>query len=166
MLGRLEELGHARGRNLIVDMRWAEGAPLAEFARNVVAARPDVIVVSSTPAIKEAMAATKNIAIVFPSAGNPVANGLVKSLARPGGLAVARELEQAATAKGLELRHVDAGNADAIRRAFAGFPSESVDALVVAAILVPHRKLLAELAVGHRLPAHLSPHRRDRAPHP
>ena len=84
---RLRELGWIEGQTIAIEYRWAEGRPvrspaiIAEFIRLKV----DVIVVNSTPNVVAAKQGTSVIPIVFPSAGDPVANELVTSLARPGG---------------------------------------------------------------------------------
>jgi len=84
---RLRELGWVEGQTVAIEYRWAEGrfqrspAIIAEFVRFKV----DVIVTHSTPNVLAAKQATSVIPIVFPSAGDPVGNGLVTSLARPGG---------------------------------------------------------------------------------
>jgi ABC-type uncharacterized transport system substrate-binding protein len=80
---RLGELGWTEGRNVAIEYRWAEGR--TERFAELVTLKVDIIVAQSTPAVIAAKQATSAIPIVFPIAGNPVANGLVASLARPGG---------------------------------------------------------------------------------
>ena len=84
---RLNELGWIEGRNVAIEYRWAEGRNerFAELSAEIVRRKVDVIVTQGTPAVFAAKQATSVIPIVFPIAGNPVANGLVASLARPGG---------------------------------------------------------------------------------
>ena len=84
---RLNELGWIEGRNVAIEYRWAEGRNerFAEISAEIVRRKVDVIVTQGTPAVLAAKQATSVIPIVFPIAGNPVANGLVASLARPGG---------------------------------------------------------------------------------
>ena len=84
---RLRELGWTEGRNVAIEYRWAEGRNerFAELVAEHVTHNVDIIVAQSTPAVIAAKQATSAIPIVFPIAGNPVANGLVASLARPGG---------------------------------------------------------------------------------
>ena len=86
-LRRMEELGYVEGRNVIYEWRLAEGRyeRFPEFARDLVARKVDVIVAGGTPAIPAAMAATRTIPIVMATSTDPVANGFVASLARPGG---------------------------------------------------------------------------------
>jgi putative ABC transport system substrate-binding protein len=84
---RLGELGWVEGRNVAIEYRWAEGRNerFAELSAEIVRRKVDVIVTQGTPAVLAAKQATTVIPIIFPIAGNPDANGLVASLARPGG---------------------------------------------------------------------------------
>ena len=84
---RLRELGYVEGQNLTVERRWAEGRAerYHELAAELVALKPDVIVVAFTPSVSAAKRATSTIPIVMAIAGDPVGTGLVASLARPGG---------------------------------------------------------------------------------
>jgi putative tryptophan/tyrosine transport system substrate-binding protein len=83
---RLSELGWTEGRNVKIEVRWAEGRTdrAAEIAAEFVALKVNVIVTSGglVPTAKQA---TSTIPIVFTSALDPVASGYVASLARPGG---------------------------------------------------------------------------------
>jgi putative ABC transport system substrate-binding protein len=83
----LRELGYVEGKNIIIEYRYADGKldRLAELATDLVRAKIDAIVTRSTGAVRAAMNASKTIPIIFPSAGAPVEDGLVASLARPGG---------------------------------------------------------------------------------
>src|SRR5215510_8794311 len=84
---RLHELGWFEGRTLAIEYRWAEGLDerYAELAAEFVRLKVDVIVTSGTPAVMAAQRATSTIPIIFATAGDPVGNNLVSSLARPGG---------------------------------------------------------------------------------
>ena len=84
---RLAELGWVRGRNLIVEERWAEGhiERLPALMDDLVARKVDVIVTYSTPAAVAAKGATTTIPIVVASMGDPVGSGVAASLAHPGG---------------------------------------------------------------------------------
>ena len=83
---RLGELGWTEGRNLTIEYRWAEGRSerYVEVAAEFVRLKVDVIVTGGS-AIPAAMQATSTIPIVFALAVDPIAGGLVTSLARPGG---------------------------------------------------------------------------------
>ena len=83
----LREFGYVEGRNLVIEYRDAEGK-LERFpalAAELVALKADVIVASGTLAALAAKQATRTLPIVFSPAADPVASGLVTSLARPGG---------------------------------------------------------------------------------
>lgn len=86
LLKRLAELGYAEGRNLVVEKRYAQGMTerLPALAQELVALKPDVIVAGATPQALAAKRATSAIPIVFVGPTDPVAAGLVRSLARPG----------------------------------------------------------------------------------
>jgi putative ABC transport system substrate-binding protein len=84
----LVDLGYIEGQNISIEYRWAEGQPdrLPALAVELVQAPVDVIVtIDGTPPTLAAKAATATIPIVFAAAGDPVRQGLVSSLARPGG---------------------------------------------------------------------------------
>jgi ABC-type uncharacterized transport system substrate-binding protein len=84
---RLRELGWIEGRTIAIEYRWAEGREqrFAEIVAEFVRLKADVIVTSGTPQVLAAKQVTSVIPIVFATAGDPVASGLVASLARPGG---------------------------------------------------------------------------------
>jgi len=83
----LNELGYVEGRNVVVEMRVTEKyEQLPTLASDLVRLKPTVIVAAPTVnSIKAAMAATTTIPIVFAMGSDPVKQGLVKSLGRPGG---------------------------------------------------------------------------------
>jgi ABC-type uncharacterized transport system substrate-binding protein len=83
----LEKLGWAVGRNLAIDYRWSasdfERARAA--ATELLSLAPDLIVANALSAARAAQQATRTVPIVFTGVSEPVAQGLVASLARPGG---------------------------------------------------------------------------------
>lgn len=83
---RLSELGWIDGRNIKIEYRWAAGnvRQTTEFAAELVNKKVDVIVTSAYGVVA-AKQATSTIPIVFAAYGDAVANGIVNSLARPGG---------------------------------------------------------------------------------
>jgi putative tryptophan/tyrosine transport system substrate-binding protein len=84
----LAELGYVEGQNLVIEGRWAEGesARYPALAAELADAGVEVIVVAPhTPAAQAAQHATRTIPIVMTGISDPVAGGLVASLARPGG---------------------------------------------------------------------------------
>ena len=84
---RMGEHGWIEGRTVAIEYRWAEGRGerFAEIAAEFVRLKVNVIVTAGTDAVIAVKKATSIIPIVFGTAGDPVANGLVANLARPGG---------------------------------------------------------------------------------
>ena len=83
----LSKLGWIEGKNIIIEYRFAEqkNERLPELAADLVRLKVDLIVISGLTAALAARKATTTIPIVMTRAGDPVALGLVASLARPGG---------------------------------------------------------------------------------
>jgi putative tryptophan/tyrosine transport system substrate-binding protein len=83
----MRDLGYQEGKNVLVESRLAYGDfdRLPAQAADLVKREVDVIVVSSTPAANAARRATSTIPVVMAVVGDPVASGIVTSLARPGG---------------------------------------------------------------------------------
>jgi putative ABC transport system substrate-binding protein len=83
----LRDLGYVEGKNIVIEWRYAEGKDdlLRDFAADLVRLKVDIIVTSSTVAVGAAKQLTGTIPIVMSGSGDPVATGLVASLAKPGG---------------------------------------------------------------------------------
>ena len=83
----LRELGYVEGKNLVIESRWADGNydRLPKFASELVGLKVHLILTSGTPGTRAAKSATATIPIIMVTSGDPVALGLVASLARPGG---------------------------------------------------------------------------------
>lgn len=82
----LHDLGYMEGENIIIDWRYTEvEADLDIIANEFVSRDVDLIIAGGTKAIQAAMKATDSIPIVMTDSGDAVGNGLVQSLARPGG---------------------------------------------------------------------------------
>jgi putative ABC transport system substrate-binding protein len=82
----LRDLGYVEGQNIAFEYRWAEGKldRLADLAAELVDLQVDIIVTLAPPATLAAKQATQTIPIVFVAMGDPLASGVVASLARPG----------------------------------------------------------------------------------
>jgi putative tryptophan/tyrosine transport system substrate-binding protein len=83
----LHELGWTDGRNARIDVRWASGSVdrMRTFARELIGLQPDVILSNTTPVTAVLRRETRTIPIVFVVVSDPVGDGFVASLARPGG---------------------------------------------------------------------------------
>ncbi|MFT4117131.1 ABC transporter substrate-binding protein [Bradyrhizobium sp.] len=87
LASEMGKLGYSEGKNLrtIVPSRLHDASALPALAAGLVNERVDVIVTWLTPAVRAAKQATSTIPIVMAGAGDPVATGIVSSLAQPGG---------------------------------------------------------------------------------
>ena len=87
VLQRLHELGYVEGKNILIEYRYAEGKldRLPDLAAELVRLKVDIIVTAGGGATRSAKNATTTIPIVVGSAGDLVKDGLVASLAKPGG---------------------------------------------------------------------------------
>src|SRR5262245_43928262 len=83
----LQSIGYLEGKNITIEARFTENKidHLPTLAAELVRLKPDVIVTGGQNDARAAKNATRTIPIVGTSLGDPVANGLVESLARPGG---------------------------------------------------------------------------------
>jgi putative ABC transport system substrate-binding protein len=194
----LSETGYIEGQNIAIEYRWAEGSydRLPAMAADLVGRKVDVIAaMGGTPSALAAKRTTSTIPIVF-AVSDPVASGLVASLARPGGnltgvemftveltakrLELLSELlpqsrviallvnpnnpisenytqnaQEAAGAKGVQLRVVKASTESEIDTAFATLVQLHAGALIVVAdpFLDGRREQLVTLAARHAVPA-------------
>ena len=83
----LADFGWVEGKNIRIDYRFAAGNPtlFKTYAAELVGLSPDVILASTTPGLAAVREQTRTIPIVFVNVSDPVDQGLVQSLARPGG---------------------------------------------------------------------------------
>ena len=105
----LSELGYVEGRNVVIEVKHAAGQPerVPALATELAARKPDIFVVGgSAPAAQAVKAAAGNTPIVMANVQDPVASGLVTSLARPGGnITGMSDFHAASVTKRLELMH-------------------------------------------------------------
>jgi putative ABC transport system substrate-binding protein len=82
-----EKLGWTDGRNARFDIRWASGSAerMREIVAEIVTLKPDVIVANGTPTVAALKRATSTIPVVFVGINEPVVQGFIASMARPGG---------------------------------------------------------------------------------
>jgi putative ABC transport system substrate-binding protein len=83
----MSEFGWLDGQNVHVEYRWSAGKAelVRQYAKEIVASAPDVILANSTPVISAFKSMTTSIPVVFALAMDPVGLGHVQSLSRPGG---------------------------------------------------------------------------------
>jgi putative tryptophan/tyrosine transport system substrate-binding protein len=83
----MRELGHVEGRDFVIEWRFAEGRPELHpaLAAELVRAQVDIIVAASAAIVRSVQQASGTIPIVMATSVDPVGNGIVASLARPGG---------------------------------------------------------------------------------
>lgn len=88
------QLGHADGRNIVIDVRWAGDSPddLPRLAASLVTDRANAIIGTCIPSTRAAKGATRTIPVVMSVDGDPVAADLIASFARPGGNVTATQL--------------------------------------------------------------------------
>src|SRR6476620_11112542 len=86
LLQGLRELGYIEGQNLIIEFRSADGRDdrFPDLVTELIRLNVDLIVTRGTPAALAAKNATRTIPIVMAAIGDPVENGVIASLARPG----------------------------------------------------------------------------------
>jgi putative ABC transport system substrate-binding protein len=179
----LRELGYVEGKNIVVEYRWAEGKieRLPNLATELVRLNVDIIVTASPTDTRAAKDATVTIPIVMAQDTDPVGNGFVASLARPGGnitglkevvprlsrVAVfgtstrpgtaqqLRETELAAGAFGVKLQYLDVLDPKDIETAFRAASKGRAQAVLSLGgpPLYSHRTRVAELAAKNRFPA-------------
>lgn len=123
----LAELGYVKGRNLQLEYRWA-GADLARLpglAHELLQARMQVIVAVSAPAVRAAQLAAPTLPVVMFGNFDPVAMGMVKSLARPGGKLTGVLIAPDGTLAGKRLELLKAAVPQARRVAFLVPPADA-----------------------------------------
>src|SRR5499433_4510017 len=84
----LQKLGWVDGRNLRIDTRWANPADpesMHQYAKELVALQPDLILSHSTPATAALLQETRTIPVIFGIVADPIGSGFVASFPRPGG---------------------------------------------------------------------------------
>ena len=83
----LQKLGWTEGRNVAIEYRWAaaEADLVQQFAKELVALQPDLILTQNTPITAAVLQKTRTIPIIFANVSDPVGSGFVAGLPRPGG---------------------------------------------------------------------------------
>ena len=102
----LRKLAWIEGKNVTIDARWGAGKeePTQQFAAEIVALKPDLILSHSTPTTAALLNNTRTIPIVFANVTDPIGSGFVASLPQPGGNATGFvNMEDSMSGKWLEL---------------------------------------------------------------
>jgi len=102
----LQKLGWIEGRNVRIDARWGAGSeePTQQFAKELVALKPDLILSHSTVTTAALLKQTRTIPVVFANVTDPIGSGFVVSLPQPGGNATGFiNMEDSMSGKWLEL---------------------------------------------------------------
>jgi putative ABC transport system substrate-binding protein len=196
----LREAGYIEGQNVTIEYHWVEANDrLPAMAADLVGSKVDLILAITDPVALTAKGASATIPMVFFIGGDPVANGLVASLARPGGNLtgvtlfgdelnpkrlellselvsearviallvnpnnplggrapiISSKMQEAARAKGVQLRIVNAASESEIDAAFAALPGQQARALVIDTDLFffGQRQQIGALAARHSVPA-------------
>jgi len=148
----LRDLGYEDGRNVVLDVRWAEGRAerFAQLLEQIDKARPDVIVVASSLGAVAAHSVVKKTPVVFLGVADPVALGLVQNLAHPGGnmTGLSRVFGEGLLGKAVEaLREIVPG---ATRIAILYNPEGAVEGRVAEADAATRKLGLTPIAVTMR----------------
>lgn len=101
----LKELGYTEGRDVLIDVRWGndKSERFQELAYAVVASKPELIVTATSVGTAAFRNATKSVPIIFATAFNPVEQGFVASLSRPGGNITGVLVQSGLTPKNIEI---------------------------------------------------------------
>lgn len=105
---RLAQLGWTEGYNIKIDVRWGGGHVelTRQYAAELAALAPDVIVASGNATVTPLLQATRTVPVVFAVVADPVGSGYAETLSRPGGNATGfMQFEYGLTGKWLEFLH-------------------------------------------------------------
>jgi len=124
LVDSLRELGHVEGKNVVFEHRYADGKMerLASIAAELVSLSPEVIVVGPNTSVRAVMQASSSIPIVMTASAEPVASGLIDSLARPGGRITGMTLDVTPETYGLRLQFLKEIHAEISRLAILWNP--------------------------------------------
>ena len=142
----LRDLGWVEGTNVRLEFRNADGHSerLPELVRELIDLKPDALLVAVTPDALAAANATKTIPIVMASPGDPVATGLIASIARPGGN-VTGLTQMSTDLDGKRLQFLKEVAPNVARLAVLWNPEDTISALTWQQLHLPARDLGFEL---------------------
>ena len=142
----LRELGWIEGESIRIEYRYADGKSerLPALVADLISHKVEVLVVAVTPDAQAAAKATKTIPIVMASAGDPVAAGLIRNLARPGGnITGLSQMSTDLAAKRLELLRDVIPNLSSVGVLWN--PRDALSVLTWEEIQVPAKRINIEL---------------------
>jgi putative tryptophan/tyrosine transport system substrate-binding protein len=160
---RFGELGWVEGKSAHIEYRWADGmvARAAEIVPELVRLPVDIVVTGGDAFALTVKRATTTIPIVFASAGDPVGNGLVESLARPGGNVTGLSLQLPETVgKRLELLREIVPSLKRLAIAFNAADKQvhsELDAVLAAAHMLGFDTVKTEIPPEQDIPAAIGP---------
>ncbi len=143
----LRELGWVEGQNIVIDYRYAEGRldRLPDLAAELVRLKVDIIVAVAVPPAAAAKNATGTIPIVMIAVADPVGQGLIASLARPGGNVTGVTISAGLEIVGKQLELLKETVPKVRRVAILSNPANQAHALVIREVKVAARSLGVEL---------------------
>lgn len=152
----LRELGYVEGRNVRIDFLFANDdlARLPGLAQDIVRRGQDVIVTASPPGVRAVMAATRTIPIVMAAVPDPLGQGFVSSLSRPGGNVTGLSVQYEDTiAKALEVVTAIVPGLQSIAVLHSADPSHANFVAMITALTQPMK--IAVQPVGVHEPSEL-----------
>ena len=139
----LRELGWVEGQNIVIEYRWAEGKAdrLVDLAAELVRLKMDIIIAGPSTNTVAAKKATVTIPIIMVGVGDPVGQGLIASLARPGGNVTGLSFGVGSDVTGKELELLKEAVPKVRRVAILSNPANSGSALAVSNVKTVARAL-------------------------
>ena len=151
----LQKLGWTEGRNVAIEYRWAaaEADLVQQFAKELVALQPDLILTQNTPITAAVLQQTRTIPIIFANVSDPVGSGFVAGLPRPGGNVTGLiDIDASFAVEAIAAPVRDTSELESV---VAGHAREPDGGLIVMpeAFMNVHRAEVTSLAAHYRLPA-------------
>jgi putative ABC transport system substrate-binding protein len=153
----LGRLGWVEGRNVSIDWRWSatDASRARSHAAELLALNPDLLFGDNSFVLAELQQVTHTVPIVFARINDPIANGFVGSLSRPGGNITGFSDGEPSALIGLQFAIVRGPDPAEIENGILELTKGSNSGLITVsnALPAPHRRLIIELAARYKLPA-------------